>query len=146
MGTTADETKPKSRIENLEDTVLQLIDKIQELETRQDKLEKSTVKKSTGLFGGKRGKVAIKDTKTGSIYPSKASVGKALYAEVEGGDSGDHFMWYKLQAKFPERFVEASDVEANKVWEEEKARMEAEVAEANKKLAAEAAQAEKTKK
>lgn len=133
-----DKEQPKSRLDILEETVLQLIDKVEELSGDIAKVEKSAVKKSTGLFGGKREKTAILDITTKKIYPSKAAVGKALYGEVEGGDPGDHFMWYKLQTKFPERFVNATNEQAEKVWAEEKAKQEAEVVEANKRLEAEA--------
>ncbi len=130
--------QPKSRIDILEETVLALIDKFEELEKKLGQVEKSAVKKSTGLFGGKREKTAILDTTTKKVYPSKAAVGKALYGEIEGGDPGDHFVWYKLQSKFPERFVNATAEQAEKVWADEKAKQEKEVAEANKKLEAEA--------
>lgn len=130
--------KPKDRVEAIEETLGKLIDICQEITTRMDSLEKTTVKKTKGLFGGKREKTAIKDTKTGKIYPSKASVGKALATEFNE-DPGDHFVWYKITAKAPERFVDASAEEAEKCWAEEKARIEAEVAEANKRLAEEEA-------
>jgi len=131
------QVEKKSRVEVLEETVLELIDKVEEQGKTIAGLEKTVVKKSTGLFGGKREKTAIKDSETGKIYPSKASVGKALATLIEGGDPGDHFMWYKLQAKFPQSFVVASTEEAEKVWADEKARQETEVAEANARLEAE---------
>ena len=135
-----DETKeqPKSRIDILEETVLSLIDKVEELTNTVAKVEKTAVKKSTGLFGGKREKTAIMDTTTKKVYPSKAAVGKALYGEIEGGDPGDHFIWYKLQTKYPERFVNATAEQAEKVWADEKLKQEKEVAEANVRLEAEA--------
>ena len=129
--------KPKTKIDQLEDSILELIDMVGAIGERMDKLEKTAVKKSTGLFGGKRGRIAIKDTTTGIVYVSKASVGKALAGEADT-DPLDHFAWYKLQAKFPDRFVEATAEEKTKVEAEEKARVEREVAEANAKIAAEA--------
>ncbi len=138
------EGKPKTKIDQLEDTILSLIDVVETLAERIGKVEKTAVKKSTGLFGGKRGRIAIKDTTTGTIYVSKAAVGKALASEADT-DPLDHFAWYKLQAKFPDRFVDASEEEKTKVEAEEKARVEAEVAEANKRLAAEAAAEAKQK-
>jgi len=128
--------KPKTKIDQLEDSLLEMIDVMEKLSARMDKLEKTAVKKATGLFGGKRGRIAIKDTTTGIVYISKASVGKALAAEADT-DPLDHFAWYKLQAKFPERFVEATEAEKAKIEAEEKARVDKEVAEANAKLAAE---------
>ena len=136
--------KPKTKIDQLEDSLLELIDMVGGLVKRVDSIEKTTVKKSTGLFGGKRGRIAIKDTTTGIVYVSKAAVGKALAGEADA-DPLDHFAWYKLQAKFPDRFVDASEEEKTKVEAEEKARVEKEVAEANAKIAAETA-AEKAKK
>ncbi len=128
--------KPKTKIDQLEDSILELIDMVGGVVERVDKLEKTAVKKSTGLFGGKRGRTAIKDATTGVVYISKSAVGKALAGEADA-DPLDHFAWYKLQAKFPDRFVEASEVEKTKVEAEEKARVEKEVAEANAKIAAE---------
>ena len=130
--------KPKTKLDQLEDTVLSLIDVIEEQSKRIEKIEKTTVKKASGLFGGKRGRQAIKDTTTGIVYISKSAVGKALASEVDT-DPLDHFAWYKLMAKFPDRFVDASEEEKTKVEAAEKARVEAEVAAANKKLAEEAA-------
>ena len=127
--------KPKTKIDQLEDSLLELIDVMEKLSGRMDKLEKTAVKKAAGLFGGKRGRVAIKDTATGVIYISKSAVGKALAGEADS-DPLDHFAWYKLQAKFPERFIEASEEEKTKVEAEEAARIKAEVDAANKATAA----------
>ncbi len=136
---TEDKKTPEQRIEALEDAVGTILDMLENLTKQIADVDKKAVKKASGLFGGKRTKTAIKDTKTGKIYSSKAATGKALYAEVEKGDPADHFLWYKLQAAFPDRFVDASDEEAQKVWEAERVAREKEVEEANKKLAAEEA-------
>jgi len=133
--------KPKTKIDALEETVLKLIDMMEEISKRMDKLEKTTVKKSAGLFGGRRTRVAIKDTKTGKIHVSKAAVGKAM-ADEFGLDATDHFAWYKIQAAAPDRFVEASEKEAEEAWKAEDEERAKAVEEANKKLAEEAAQAE----
>jgi len=138
MGKPGAEAKPKTKIDQLEETILSLIDVVEELSKRIDKVEKSAVTKPRGLFGGKRGRIAIKDTTTSIVYVSKAAVGKALASEADT-DPLDHFAWYKLQAKFPDRFVEATEEEKTTVEAEEKKRVEAEVAEANKRLAAEEA-------
>ncbi len=137
MVTPKETGKPKTKIDQLEETVLSLIDVVEEQSKRIDKVEKTTVKKATGLFGGKRGRVAIKDTQTGVVYISKSAVGKALAGEADT-DPLDHFAWYKLQAKFPERFIEASEEEKTKVEAVEAARVKAEVDAANKVAAAEA--------
>lgn len=133
------EGKAKSRIEALEEMVLDLAEKVEEIGKQITGLSKTTVKKSAGLFGGKRERIAIKDTKTGEIYVSKAAVGKALYAEADTAID-DHFAWYKLMAKFPDRFVEASAAEKAAVEKKEADRIAKEVEESNKKLAEEEAQ------
>lgn len=137
---TGKDVKPKTteeRVEALEEAVTTVLDMLEQISKKMGDLDKRTVKKATGLFGGKRTKTAIKDTTTGKIYPSKAATGKELFKEVENGDPADHFLWYKLIAKFPDRFVDASAEEAESVWAEEKAKLEAEVEEANKKIEAE---------
>lgn len=133
---------PKTKVDVVEESVLKLIDMVEELAGRMDKLEKTTVKKATGLFGGKRTRVAIKDTKTSVVYVSKAAVGKILAGEFEL-DPLDHFAWYKIQAAAPDRFVEASEEESQTVWKEEEDARAKEVAAANKKLAEEAASTKK---
>jgi len=140
--TTEDKAKtPEQRIDALEEAVGTILDMLESISKKVDEVDRKTVKKAAGLFGGKRTKTAIKDTKTGKVYSSKAATGKALYAEVENGDPGDHFLWYKLQAAYPDRFVEASEEETNKVWEDERIAREKEVEESNKRLAAEEAKA-----
>lgn len=138
------EEKPKSKVDILEDTVLKLIDTIEALAKKIEQLEKTSVKKKAGLFGGKRERTSIKDTKTGTIYVSKAAVGKALAAGFDL-DPLDHFVWYKITAQEPDRFVDASAEEAQAVWKAEEERIAKEVEEANK-AAAEAEKAEKAKK
>lgn len=136
----SEEKTPEQRLEALEEGMTSVLDLVEQLTKRITEVDKKAVKKSTGLFGGKRTKTAIKDKTTNKIYPSKAATGKALYGEIEGGDPADHFMWYKLIAKFPDRFEEldAEAPEAKKVWAEEKAQIEKEVEEAQAKLDAEA--------
>jgi len=130
--------KPKTKVDALEEAMLSLMEMVETLGERIGKIEKTAVKKSTGLFGGKREKTAIRDTKTGKIYPSKAAVGKALAGEFEL-DPLDHFSWYKIISKAPDRFVSASEEEAQKVWKEEEEKRAKEVEEANKKIAEEEA-------
>ena len=129
---------PEERIKALEDVVAQVIDKLEEQAKELESVKKTTVKKSAGLFGGKRERTAIKDITTGKIYPSKASVGKSLAGEA-GADPLDHFAWYKLMAKFPDRFVSATDEEAKAVWKAEADRVAKEVEESNQRLQAEQA-------
>jgi len=103
-------------------------------------VKKLAGKGKSGLFGEHRERVAIKDTTTNLVYVSKSAVGKALGAEA-GAEPGDHFAWYKLTTKFPDRFVPATAEEkalAEKAEAEELARIERESME---QLAAEAAAA-----
>lgn len=134
----AEQEKPKGRLDTLEEVVFELADAVKALKDQMEKLEKSSIKKSSGLFGGKREKTAIKDTKTGKVYVSKSAVGKVLAAEADT-TAEDHFAWYKLQAKFPDRFVDASAEEKAKADTIEKAKLAREIEEANKKLQAEQA-------
>lgn len=141
---------PEERLTAIEDAIVTLLDMVESQSKKIAEVDKKAVKKSTGLFGGKRTKTAIKDTKTGNIYPSKARLGKELAGkgDFEGLDPGNNFVYYQIIAKAPERFVDASDEEAEKVWEAEKAQQAKEVEEANKKLAEEekAKEAEEAKK
>lgn len=137
MSFTPEEEK---RVKALEDGLGSALDLVEELTKKVADVDRKAVKKSTGLFGGKRVKTAIKDTTTGTVYPSKSAVGKALYGEIDDGDPADRFIWYKLQAKFPERFAEldAESAEAKKSWETEKADADKEQANRQAKLDAEA--------
>jgi len=144
MADTEDEKTPKTvdeRVEALETGVTALLDLVEQATKRIEEVDKRAVKKSTGLFGGKREKTAIRDTVTGTIYPSKARMGKELSGKegFEGIDPGNNFAYYQIIAKAPDRFVDANAEEAEKAWAVEKAEKEAEVAEANKRLAAEEA-------
>ena len=60
------------------------------------------------LFGGKRARIKIRDIETGVVYKSKYEAGKKLAALV-GGDSSDHFVWYKILHAFPDRFEEIKE-------------------------------------
>jgi len=137
-----EQTKSKTKLENLEEVVINLLDvvtdmskTIQKLEEEVNELKKNTSSKPKGLFGGKRTRTAIKDTETGVVYPSKAATGRALCEEV-GTDETDHFAWYKLIAKFPDRFEELPEdsKEAQQAWEQQKKELEEYVAQENKKL------------
>lgn len=95
-------------------------------------LKKRAPKKQ--LFGGKSERRAIVDTKTGKTYVSLSAMGKALAGEADTAPD-DHFAYYKLQAKFPDRFRDATEEEAAVAEAEEEAR----VAEALAKAEAEEA-------
>lgn len=133
-----DKEPEEKKDKGIEEVVLSLIDKVEELTKKIDGLEKTSVKKSAGLFGGKRQKTAIKDTKTGKIYPSKAAIGKNFAGEF-GLDVTDNFAWYKIISQAPDRFVEATEEEAQKAWADQEAQLQKSVDEANKKIAADEA-------
>ena len=133
MGTEDKEKSPEERIQALEEAISTILDMLESLTKKVSEVDKKAVKKSAGLFGGKRKKTAIKDTKTGTIYASKAQLGKKLASEFSL-DPGNNFVYYQIIAKAPERFVDASDEEAEKTWADEKVQVEKERAEAQKKL------------
>ncbi len=143
MAETTEKTT-EERVGAIEEALGTILDMLEEQTRKIAEVDKKSVKKSTGLFGGKRKKTAIKDTTTGTIYPSKARLGKELAgtADFKDIDPGNNFSYYQIIAKAPERFVDADDEEAEKVWKEEAAVREKEVEEANKRIAAE----EETKK
>lgn len=89
-------------------TVKDLEAKIAELEARLAEVEGKPARKP--LFGGRSAAVPIIDTNTKKVYHSKFTTGKELCGEV-GATPEDKFAWYKLTAKFPKRFREASDAE-----------------------------------
>lgn len=45
----------------------------------------------------------IRDRSTGKEYRSMSEAGKDLY-ELVGGKIEDHFVWYAILKKFPDRF------------------------------------------
>lgn len=59
-----------------------------------------------GKRRGRQKAQPVKDTRTGIVYGSKASAGMAVAAEY-GLDSKNHFIWYEVIKKDPERFVRA---------------------------------------
>lgn len=118
------EPKPKDRIDVLEETLSKLIDMVEGLTKKVKEVEESKGVKKGGLFGGKRKRTPTKDTKTGTVYPSKAAAAKATAAEY-GLDPADSMAWYTIIARDPERFVEASAGEAEVVEAKLKAEQEA---------------------
>ena len=141
------EKTPEERIAALEEAIGTMLDMLEEITKKVAEVDKKAVKKSTGLFGGKRKKTAIKDTKTGIIYPSKARLGKELAGKEDfaGLDPGNNFVYYQIIAKAPDRFIDATDEEAEKAWASEKAEAEKARAAAQVKLDAEAKAAEAAK-
>ena len=128
------------RIEALEEATGALLDLVEGLTKGLATVASSAVTKPKGLFGGKRTKTAILDTKTKVVHASKSALGKAIYEEIENGDPADRFIWYKLLTKFPERFTELADDDPKAVacWEAEKAATVAAQAEAQTRLDKEA--------
>lgn len=131
---------PKSKVEILEETVLGLIDTVEDLAKKVDGLEKTAVKRTTQRFGAEHGRKAVKDTKTGDIYPSKFAAGKALAREYEL-DPFDTKVYYQIVKKDPERLAEASEEEAAAAWAKADAELAAEVEAANKAAEVEAKEA-----
>lgn len=138
---TTDEAK-KTRMEVLEETVATVIERLDELDKKVATIEKTGGGKPKGLFGGQRERKAMKDTQTGIVYVSKAALGKALATEADTTED-DHFAFYKLDSKFPDRFVEATADEKKKVEDEEAAKREKEQQEEQARLEAQAAEAAK---
>lgn len=140
--------EPKSRIEtveedikNLTEVVLTLTDKLEQVADKLGTIEKTAVKKSTQRFGAEHSRKAVKDTKTGVVYPSLFSCGKALAGEYKDLDPLDRQVYYKIVKADPDRLVVlgTEDPEAVKAHQEADAKLAAEVEAANKKLAAEEA-------
>ena len=134
------------RMDAIEGVVMELIDKLEGMTKQLDTVKKTAVTKPKGLFGGKRTPTPMKDLKTGTVYPSKASVGKNFGTEA-GGDPLDTMVYYTVlkKLKMPDgsdRFVEASPEEGEKARAAYKAQVEADVVAMNAKLAAEQAAAD----
>lgn len=139
----------KTKLENLEEAMFELLDTVQsqatklgELEKKIEMLEKTGGKApSKGKFGGKRERTAVLDTQTDSVYPSKASCGRALCAEV-GEEPTNNFAYYKLVAKFPDRFLDLAedDARAQDAWKKADKELEDQVAAANAALEKEQAE------
>jgi len=92
-------------------TVKELLERVSALEERVSTLEGKPAKKA--LFGGRATAVPIIDTTTKRVYHSKFTCGKSLAAEA-GTKEEDKFAWYKLIARFPNRFQEATEAEISR--------------------------------
>jgi hypothetical protein len=57
-------------------------------------------------FGTDRVAIAVKDTTTGKVYPSKYKAGLAFVREFPDTKKG--YLWYKATHRYPGRFVEVS--------------------------------------
>lgn len=127
------------RIGNIEEALGKLIDIVGDQGKKLEAAGKTTTK-SKGLFGGKREHVAVLDTKTNIVYPSKARLARAVASEL-GLDPLNHFTPYKMYTAAPGRFKDLTPdaPEAKAAWEKEKAEIQAQVDAANKKLAEEEA-------
>lgn len=73
-------------------------------ETSAPDVKEKAVKAGKEKAKVKRVAQPVKDTKTGTVYPSKAKAGMAVAAEY-GLDPTDTFIWYVVIKKDPERFV-----------------------------------------
>ena len=153
--TTEQQGQPKSRIEVLEEALVDLVDKVEKLANEVASLQKTAVKKSTQRLGSDHSRKAVKDTKTGKVYPSKFAAGKDIASSEDLEDSKgkidplDNFAYYRIDKLFPGRLVEATEEEAKEAWAKADAELQKAVEEANKRLQAEEAakaEAEKAKK
>ena len=113
------------------------------------------------LFGGRTGRRAIKDLKTGIVYPSLSACSKAVASEFKDANGvplsqTDVYAWYKMIAteEGKTRFVdatpeEAAAAEAKRIADAEKerlvlqAKLDAEAKAADAKAVADAAAAAK---
>jgi len=131
-----------ARLGNLEEAMGKLIDIVSNQGKVVESVKAGTVQKKR-LFGqAHAARVAILDTKTNITYPSLASVSKALAAEF-GIDPADHFGYYKISSKAPERFKRLEGAEAQKTWDASDATNKKIVDDTNAKIAAEKLVAEK---
>jgi hypothetical protein len=126
----------------LEEAMGKLIDIVSNQGKVVESVKAGTVQKKR-LFGSQHAqRVAILDTKTNITYPSLAAVSKALAGEF-GVDPADHFGYYKISSKAPDRFKRLEGAEAQKTWDASDATNKKIVDETNAKIAAEKAAAEK---
>lgn len=58
---------------------------------------------------------ALKDTKTGKVYTTKAAMAEAIAPEF-GLDPTDNFAYYKIINEAPTRFVKATEAEKREAW------------------------------
>ncbi len=108
--------KPTLTLEILRDALIRVQQDLELHGQEIANIKESIARKRTPPVNG-NGKVQIKDTQTGKVYPSKNGTYKALLKAgelktlVEQGVFGpdpDHnsFGWYALNRAFPNRFVE----------------------------------------
>jgi hypothetical protein len=139
-------TAVEGRIVQVENAVLTMLDKVEELVNQIADVKKSGgEKKTTQRAGADHSRKAVKDTKTGKIYPSKFATGKAVISEERPKDEKGEldplntWAWYRLTKLYPDRFVEATEEEAKATWAKVDAEQQAEVEAANKRQAEEEA-------
>lgn len=108
--------KPTLTLEILRDALIRVQQDLELHNQEIANLKEALSRKRTPPVNG-NGKVQIKDTKTGKVYPSKNGTYKALLksGELKGlveqgvfGDDPDHnsFGWYALNRAFTSRFIE----------------------------------------
>ncbi len=130
----------KSVLDVIKDQLAEMSTAMDAMNTRLEEVEKRPFTKKK-LFGGKAERRPIVDTTTNMTYVSMSAAGKALASEADTAPD-DHFAFYKLQSKFPERFRDATEEEAAAAVAAEDARIAEAVAkaEAEEKAAADAAE------
>lgn len=134
---------PKSteeRLDAVEEVMFDLIDKLEDMGKKIENVAKNAVSKPKGKFGEHRARTPMKDLVTGTVYLSKAAVGKKFAIEV-GGDPADTFVYYVVEKKLAivaldgtktPRFVPASAEEGAAVIKKHDDDMAAEIAESNR--------------
>lgn len=129
----------KTVLDVIKDQLAEMATAIDAIDTRLTDVEKRPFTKKK-LFGGKAERRPIVDTTTNMTYVSMSAAGKALAGEADTAPD-DHFAFYKLQSKFPERFRDATEEEAAAAVAAEDERIAEAVAkaEAEEKAAADAA-------
>lgn len=128
--------KQKTVLDVIKEQIAALVDQVTALAADVEELKKRPYAKRQ-LFGGKSERKPVVDTTTGKVYVSLSAVGKALAKEADTTPD-DHFAYYKLATKFPDRFRDATEEEAAVALAEEEAQIAAALAkaEAEEKAAA----------
>lgn len=129
--------KQKTVLDVIKEQIASLVETVTALAADVEELKKRPYAKRQ-LFGGKSERRPVVDTTTGTVYVSLSAVGKALAKEADTTPD-DHFAYYKLSTKFPDRFRDATEEEAAVAIAEEEAQIAAALAkaEAEEKAAAE---------
>lgn len=125
---TTPDGKQKTVLDVIKEQLAEITEKLAAHDEILEELKKRPYAKRQ-LFGGKSERRPIMDTDKNVTYVSMSAAGKALAAEA-GTTPDDHFAFYKLQTKFPDRFRDATEEEAAVAIAEEEAQIAAALAKA----------------